>query len=271
MKKTILILMFTLVSASLFAQLSGASSAKNIMNKGGGRAAKATKLTVKLTADGYYQTGNIEKITASGSLSMALIDSIKEFSVNGRAVYGQNNKVTNQREYIAGAQFDYHPFAVVSPFTRFEFYKNPFKKIKERYAGLLGMKYRYLTRPGLLDYSISAALSYDIEFYEPVTYKVENQPDSIVIPPEKERLRASIRPKFKQYITQNVYLITEVYYKPNLKYLNDYILCGNASLNIRVAKWGLLKVSYEHEYNNKPVNKVKQTDALLLVGIEINL
>ena len=214
-----------------------------------------------MSVDGYYQTGNTEKVNASVAVFMAAIDSIKELSVNGKYLYGKNNKTVNQKEYNAGVQYDYHPFSIFSPFMRLEFYKNEFKKINARYAGLAGFKYRYYVKPDVSDYSISAALLYDVERYE-----------SDVDLPDKERLRISIRPRFKQYLTENVYLIAEAYYKPNLLHWDDYMLCGNVNLNVRVFKQGLLKVSYEHEYNNMPAtDKVRKTDALLLAGFEIRL
>ena len=222
------------------------------------RASKA-KLSARMTLDGYYQTGNTERVNVSSSVFVSAIDSIKEFSVNGRYLYGEFNKIVSQREYIAGVQYDYHPFAVFSPFVRGEFYKNEFRKINARYAGLVGFKVRYFVKPDVSDYSVSAALLYDVDYFV-----------ADVELPRKERLRASVRPKFKQNLTDNVYLIAEAYYKPNLLNFSDYILCGNLNLNVRVFKRGLLRLSYEHEYNSTPAtNMVKKTDALLLAGIGI--
>ena len=252
-------LLFSLSSLPLFAQISGASSAKNIMVKRS-RVSKA-KLSAGMTLDGYYQTGNVEKANASISLFTAAIDSIKELSVNGKYLYGKNNNTVNQKEYNAGVQYDYRPFSVFSPFMRLEFYKNEFKKIKGRSAGLAGFKYRYFFKPELLDYTISAALLFDMERYEPDI----NLPD-------KERIRLSVRPRFKQNLTENMYLVAEAYYKPNLLNFDDYVLCGNINLNFRVFKQGLLRFSYEHEYNNKPAtSKVRKTDALLLAGFGVEL
>ena len=220
------------------------------------RVSKA-KLSAKITLDGYYQTGNTERANVSGSVFVSAIDSIKEFSVNGRYLYGEYNKIVNQREYIAGIQYDYHPFSTLSPFVRGEFYKNEFRKINARYAGLIGLKYRYFVKPDVSDYSISAALLYDVDHFV-----------ADVELPMKERFRASVRPKCKQNLSGYVYLIAEAYYKPNLLNFSDYILCGNLNLNVRVFKKGLLRLSYEHEYNSMPAtNMVKKTDALLLAGL----
>jgi hypothetical protein len=261
MKQTIFFILFTVSfsSKTLFAQISGASTAQHIATKSN-RASKAT-LSARITLEGNYQTGNTEKTNVSGTLLLAAIDSIKEFSANGRFLYGENNKTVNQREYLAGLQYDYHPFAVFSPFVRFEFYSNQFKKINARYSGLAGAKYRYFVKSGKLDYSISAALLYDIDLFT-----------TDVGLPDKERLRISVRPKFKHSLTENIHLIAEIYYKPNLAKFEDYIVCGNFNLNFRVFKQGLFRLSYEYEYNNQPAtNRVMKTDARLLAGFGIEL
>ena len=239
----------------IFAQISGSVAAKNIMVKSS-RASKA-KLSARINLDGNYQTGNTEKANFSGSVFMSAIDSLKEFSVNARFLYGENDKIVNQREYVAGLQYDYLPFSIISPFVRSEFYKNEFQKINGRYSGLAGAKYRYFVKPNILDYSISMAILYDIEHY------IKD-----VDLPKKERLRISVRPKFKHNLTENIYVIAESYCKSNLKDFDDYILYGNINLNIRVFKHGLLRLSYEHEYNSKPATEqVRKTDALLLAGL----
>ena len=246
-------LIFTVVcclsSVALFAQ-----------SAGNARASKA-KLSSRITLDGYYQTGNTEKTNVSGSVFMSAIDSVKEFSANGKFLYGENNRMVNQREYIAGIQYDYHPLADFSPFVRFEFYNNEFKQINGRYAGLAGAKYRYYVKPDISDFSISAAVLFDLEHYTA---------DANL--PNKERWRISVRPKFKQNLTEDISLVAEVYYKPNLADFNDYIVHGIFNLNVRVFKKGLLRLSYEYEYNNRPAtNRVQKTDALLLAGFGIEL
>ena len=244
-------------SIPLFAQISGSTSAKNIMTNSN-RASKA-KLTARMTIDGYHQSGNIERTNASGTVLVSAIDSIKEFSFNSKYIYGEYNKTVNHKEYLAGIQYDHHPFSTISPFVRFEFYKNEFRKINARYANLIGFKYRYFFKPEKIDYSISTAFLYDVERYE-----------RDVELPNKERFRVSVRPKFKHHFSENIYLIAELYYKPNLLSFDDYIVCGNLNFNVRIFKRSLLRLSYEHEYNNKPAtNMVKKTDALLLAGLGI--
>jgi hypothetical protein len=259
MKCAVFIYIFSFIPVALFAQISGASSARVITAKSV-RSHKA-KLAGRINIDGNYQTGNVEKTNVSGTVFLSALDSVKEFSANGRFLYGQNNKKVNQREYMAGVQYDYHPFSLFSPFARFEYYQNEFKKINGRYSALAGAKYRYYVKPGKSDCSISAAVLYDLDIFT----------DDAGLP-NKERLRMSVRPKFKYDLTESVYVVTEIFYKPNLTDFCDYIVCGNFNINIRLFKKGLLRFSYEYEYNNRPATRtVKKTDALLLAGLGIEL
>ena len=249
------ILLFS--SLTLSAQISGSTSAKNFMRKSV-RAPRA-KLSTQITLDGNYQTGNTERINLIGSFAMSEIDSLKEFSVNGKFLYAQVDKKVKQREYRAGISYDYHPFSNFSPFLCIEFYRNEFKKINAYNAGTIGIKHRYFVKKKVLDYSISTAFIYDLEYYVS---------DTKLLP--KTRCRLSIRPKFKHYLTEDILLIAEGYYKPNLFSYDDFILCGNINLNLRVFKKGLIRITYEYEYNNKPATKkVDKMDALLLAGVGV--
>ena len=243
---------------SLLAQISGSSTPKDISAKRGSRASKA-KISTRITLGGNYQTGNTEKAAVSGSAYLASVDSIKEFSANAKYTYGENNKKLNQKEYMAGIQYDYHPLSRFSPFVRVEFYKNEFKKINGRYSGLLGAKYRYLVKDDVMDYSISAALVYDLENYT-----------NNASLPDRERLRLSIRPKFKQQLMDNIHLLAEIYYKPNLAEFDDYIVYATFNLNFRMNKYVFLRASYEYDYDSKPATAtVKKTDTLLLASLGV--
>ena len=88
----------------------------------------------------------------------------------------------------------------------------------------------------------------------------------------KERFRLSIRPKFKHQLTESLYLVAEVFYKPNVVDFCDFIVHTKINLNFVVFKQGFLRMSYEHEYNTFPAtDKVKKRDALLLVGVGFKL
>ncbi len=257
--KQLFFFILVLISSTLNAQISGSSSPKDISAKRNQRMAKS-KIITRVTFGGNYQTGNTEKAGVMGTASIASIDSIKELSANFGYAYGENKDILNQREYKAGVQADYHPLSVFSPFIRFEFYSNEFRQINYRYSGLIGAKYRFFIKDDFADYSISTALLYDLENYTEKANK-----------PNKERLRMSIRPKFKQRLMENIYLLAEIYYKPNMAEFDDYLIYAIFNLNFRVNKYVFLKASYEYEYNSMPItSSVKKTDTLLLgsLGVE---
>ena len=235
------------------AQISNTSMPKDISQRASSRVHKS-KISSNVTIGVNSQTGNTDKSGVVATASFASVDSIKEFSANLRYAFGANNGVVNQREYLVGGQCDYHPLSRISPFVRFEFYNNGFRKISQRYSGLLGLKYRYFVYKQTSDYSISAALLYNFEKYTSDT-DLSNT----------EKLRISIRPKFKQILMENIHLLAEVYYKPNLADFADYMIYSVTVLNFKVNRHVFLRASYEYEYNSHPATaKVKKTDTLLL-------
>ena len=227
------------------------------------RTARA-KISTNISLGGSFLTGNIEKGAISGNVHVAAVDSVKEFSFDAKYIYGENNNQVNQREYLTGLQYDYHPLSKVSPFIRMELYSNEFKDIERLYSGLLGVKYRYFVykKDGetISDYSISGAFSYGFEKYTP-NAESSNQ----------EKIRLSVRPKFKQKLMKNITLHLEVYYKPNVNHWNDYIIHSISNINFLINRNVFVKGSYEYVYDSKPITStIKKTDTMFLtsVGIE---
>ena len=241
------------------AQISNLTAPKDISGQTKARSHK-TKVSSNVTFGANRQTGNTDK---SGILTTALftsIDSVKEISVNLRYAFGSNNGDVNQREYLVGGQFDYRPLSHLSPFIRYEFYSNGFRKIAQRHSGLLGLKYRYFVYKNTSDFSISVALLANIEQYPSDTDLSGT-----------EKLRLSVRPRFKQTLLENIHVVTEIYYKPNIADFGDYMIYANATFNFKVNRYVFLRASYEHEYNSRPATAaVKKTDTLLMgsLGVE---
>ena len=224
---------------------------------------KKLNFTTKITLGGNYQTGNTEKSGLSLSALVSAKDSIKEFSLNGRYNYGKDRNVKNVQDYLVGVQYDYHPFATFSPFLRFELYSNEFQKIKQRYSGLLGGKYRiyssYEENKLTSEYSVSAAVLIDYEKY----IKEADLSD-------KEKYRLSLRPKMRQEIMKNILLNLELFYQPAISDFHNYLIDGKVSLDFRVNQYIFLKSSYEYKYNSKPATSdVKKQDTLFLMSLGV--
>ena len=228
------------------------------------RAAK-TKVATKISLGGNYWTGNTEKGTIIGSLNFAAIDSIKEFSFNTKYTYGENNKKINQREFLAGLQYDYHPLSAFSPFLRVELYNNEFRNLKYRFSGLAGTKYRFfvfkMDGETTSDFSVSGAITYVFENYTPDSQSSGQQ-----------KIRLSLRPKIKQKLAKNIYFQSELYYMPKINYLDDYIIYLRSNVNFLVNSNIFIKCSYEYEYEKKPITTdIKKTDTFLTISLGITI
>jgi putative salt-induced outer membrane protein YdiY len=253
-----ILLLFVALSATTAVQAQESAKLKDI-TRTAKRVAKA-KISTNVTLGGNFQTGNTEKSGISGTVQISSVDSVKELSFNAKYTYSENKKVVNQREYLVGGQYDFNPLNRFSPFLRIELYGNEFKKIDYRVSGLIGAKYRYYVYKNTSDFSISGALLYDIENYI-AEANLQTQ----------KKYRLSLRPKFKQRIMENIYAQTELYYKPNITRLDDYIIHSITNVNFIINKNMFLRCSYEHEYNSKPAkSSVKKDDTLLLASLGIN-
>ena len=228
------------------------------------RSAK-TKIATNITLGGNYWTGNTDKSTITGRLQLSAIDSIKEFSFDSKYAFGENNNKRNQREFLSGLQYDYHPLSTFSPFLRVELYNNEFKNIKSRLSGLAGAKYRFFVykKEGetTSDYSISGAFTYVFE-----RYTSDAKSD------DKQKVRLSMRPKIKQKLTKNIYLQSELYYIPRIDCWEDYIIYFRSNINFLINSNIFFKCSYEYEFENKPITTdIKKTDAIFSISLGITI
>ena len=224
-----------------------------------------TKISTKISLGGNYWTGNTEKGTIIGSLGLAAVDSIKEFSFDAKYAYGENNKKVNQQEFLSGLQYDFHPLSAFSPFMRIELYNNKFRNLKYRYSGLAGAKYRFFVykKDGetTSDYSISGAFTYVFEKYSPEAKASDQQ-----------KVRLSLRPKIKQKLAKNIYFQSELYYIPKINCWEDYIFYFRSNVNFLVNSNIFIKCSYDYEYENKPITTdIKKTDTYLTISLGITI
>ena len=228
------------------------------------RAAKS-KISTNISLGGSFWSGNVDKSIVSGSVLVAAVDSMKEFSFDAKYTYGKNNNKLNQREFLTGLQYDYRPLSVVSPFLRMDLYNNDFKNIKFRYSGYAGAKYRFFAykKDGVTmsDYSVSSAITYVYEDYVP-EIGVANQ----------QKIRLSVRPKIKQIIAKNIYFESEVYYKPKIDCWSDYMIYSISNLNFIVNNNIFIKCTYEYDYESKPVtSNIKKTDTMFIVSLALKM
>lgn len=217
-----------------------------------------TIISTKISFGFNYVSGNTNKVGANTSINASAKDSLKEFSFNSRYLINRTNKILDQREITTGIQYDYKPFHSISPFARAEIYSNSFQKIKIRGSGFIGLKYTFLKRPKS-EYSISGAALADIEKY---TEEIEL--------PVEDKYRISLRLKLKQTIMENIYLLHETYYIPLIKSFSDFRMQSNTSINFKINKVISFSVSYNFDYNSKPIDQeVKKTDNKLYANLTL--
>ena len=258
--KYILIAIFTFcIVQSGFAQSTGPKVSMESK-----RVAKA-KISTNASLGGSFWSGNVNKSIFSGSLRLAAIDSLKEFSFDAKYTYGKSNNRLDQREFLTGLQFDHRPLSVISPFLRIELNSNEFKNIKHRYSGYAGAKYRFFVykKDGETksDYSISGAIIYVYEDYIPEVEIADHQ-----------KVRLSIRPKIKQIIMKNIYFESETYFKPRIDCWRDCMIYSISNINFLVNSNIFIKCTYEYDFESKPITpNIKKTDTKFILSLGFSI
>jgi Putative salt-induced outer membrane protein len=254
------LLRFTLHAIFLLCVLQSVSAQSPKFSIDSKRASKS-KISTNISVGGSYWSGNVDKSIFTGSLRLAAVDSIKEFSFDAKYTFGKNDGKLNQREFLTGLQYDYHPLSTFSPFLRMDLYSNEFKSINLRYSGYAGAKYRLFVnqKEGITtsDFSISGALTYVYEKFVPEVDK-DNQ----------HKVRLSIRPKIKQIISKNILLQSEIYFKPKINCWEDYIVYSMSSISVAVNDNISVKLIYEYDYESKPVtDNIRKTDSMFVINL----
>jgi putative salt-induced outer membrane protein YdiY len=108
------------------------------------------------------------------------------------------------------------------------------------------------------DLSVSAAIQYDTErFYEAT--------------PDKEKIRLSIRPRVLQSLGKNMEFAAVLFYQPNVKEFDDYMLIFNTSLEAKLLEKLSLKLTYSYDYESMPaLETIKKTDTSFITSLVLN-
>lgn len=211
----------------------------------------------KLSLGTYFYTGNTEKFDFTSDFQLTRKDSVLETKLFLTGAYGELEKVQNKQEFKGGLKFDYNPFSKFSPFILLSLYNNEFKDIELRISSFIGAKYLFY-KTDKSNYSLSAALQYDTErYYESST--------------NKEKIRLSLRPRFKQTIGKNMKLQALCFYQPNLQDFDDYMVIANISVSTKVFEKMDLKLTYNYDYESMPaLETIKKTDTSFITSIVLN-
>lgn len=211
---------------------------------------------IKFSLGSSYYGGNVEKFDLNSSANISHADSAFEYSSFAKITYSQVNSNKTNQELSGGVKFDYRPYATFSPFFALSAYNNEYKDIKLRLSALLGIKYTFY-KTSKSDFSISGAGLYENEMYES---EME----------DKNILRLSIRPKFKQKIGEKTQLQHITFYKVNVEDGHDYLIESETSLTNRLIGKIDINISSQYTYDNDPPELVEKTDVALITSLVFN-
>ena len=229
-------------------------------------------------ANGTLNSGNVENANFSHNGGVDRNDSLLAFSASYKFVYGQQDKVTNNLGLGGSVQFDVWQYDRWSPFVSDIIDHNTYKGIDFKNSFLVGVKYRIATKPGVYDYSISAAVVGDYTDYHfgaadesDGGYAGKDDLDQNI----KDTLsgwkaRVSLRFKIKQKITDAVSLKHTTFYQPNVTDLqNDFLVTSVTSLDTKLNKKLSLNLSFSYDYKSIVPEGTKNYDIVTSVGLKL--
>ena len=202
-------------------------------------------------------TGNVNNCNVKNTIAVNRNDSLISMDVNYKLLYSSliDKKDTGRKweetnfEVNCGAKLDYKQYGKYSPFLACEFFTNKYKGYNYKVSGLIGLKYRIYTKPSVCDYSISAAFVDDHSVYT----------DETVLPTNNYRI--SIRPKIKQKLSDNLYLVHFTFYQPSVLDFKDYLIDSETKLQTQITKMLHLDLSFIYEYRSRvPADSYKKHD-----------
>lgn len=211
-------------------------------------------------------TGNVNTFNLNNNASVNRNDSLIALDFHYKLLYsslidrydvGQQWKETNF-EINGGIKLDYKQYGMFSPFLAFEMLINKYKGYDLKMSGLGGFKYRIYVRPSYCDHSISIAFVYDWTDFT----------DATVLP--NNNYRISIRPKFKQRLTENLTLLNLTYYQPSVLDFHDYIINTSTKLQTQLSKMLFLDLGFTYEYRSRvPSENYKHHDIMSEVSLRL--
>lgn len=213
-------------------------------------------------------TGNVNICNISNDGAIERNDSIVAFDTHYKLLYSaliHKDNVVQQWEESnfevnGGIKMDLYQYGKYSPFLACEMLTNKYKGYDLKVSGLIGMKYRLFVKPGVYDYSISAAFVYDWNDFT----------DATVLP--NNNYRISIRPKFTQKIAENLTLSNITFYQPSVLDFGDYIISSVTKLQTKITRMLFLDLSFAYEYRSRvPAENYKKHDILSEISLRFKI
>jgi len=226
------------------------------------------KWSYNLSFGGELKSGNVNTTIFSNNGSVERNDSLLSASASYGIVYGMKDKVEYDRGLTATLQADLWQYDRWSPFILGTYLNNKFKGFEYKFSGLLGVKYRLYTLPGVCDYSLSAAY-----VQEWVEYFAADRTDERLRP---QVSRLSLRFKVKQKISDVITIKHTTFYQPSLMELaglasikDDYVVTSVTSIENKLTEHLFISFNFNYEYHSVVPEGVQNTDIITSATLKL--
>jgi hypothetical protein len=208
--------------------------------------------------------GNTRQTLASTRAEFERADSGSAFRVLGRFNYGELTSLTtnktevSKRSWNAGSNFDWRPYADLTPFVKANVEASLENKIARRYTLSSGMRYN-IVRTTATDLIFSAGAGGE---------------QTTALPPGDSAgvqtlARGTTTLRLRRDFTPRLTFGSETTYGPALTTGDDYTILSINTLKTRIARFAALTLTFRDNYDSKAVLRGARVynDGELLVGI----
>ena len=213
-------------------------------------------------------SGNVNNCNINHALGINRNDSLIALDFHYKLLYSSiiNKYDTGRKweetnfEINGGVKMDYLQYGRFSPFLAAEVFTNKYKGYDLKLSALVGLKYRIYVKPGVCDYSISAAFVFDRSDFT----------DETVLP--NNNYRISIRPRIKQKLADNLNLVHYTFYQPSVLDFGDYIINSVTTLQTKLHKKLFLDIAFTYEYRSRvPSENYRKHDILSEISVRLKI
>lgn len=219
------------------------------------------KLEGELSGNAFF--GNTRQLLANVRAEHERADSGSAFRTQLRFNYGQTTDtaevtVVNKRSWSAGSNYDWRPFADVTPFVRAGIESSLESRIDRRYSVGTGSRFN-IVRDERTDVIVSTGVNG--EQTKPLTPEDTASTTTLA--------RGNLTLRLRRDVSARVSTTSESSYGPALTDGDDYTVVSHNTLKVKLARFAALTVAYRHNYDNQAVARGARTkyDGELLFGV----
>jgi putative salt-induced outer membrane protein YdiY len=199
-------------------------------------------------------SGNTDVLSVVNRNRIARADSVSTVALATAVAYGESDDAKNTQSLGATLNADYYPWRRWSVFSFADVLNNPFRDIRVRATGALGVKRTLLDGArGNLALSLAGIR----EFEQARSDRSETKRFLY-----SWRTKAELRLGPAARVTQ-IAFVAQDFEKP----FEDYRLDTDTALTVKVERRIDLRVAYTFDYDNEPRPGVERTDRLLTTGL----